>query len=132
MFGVLPMAFTGDGIVVAGRLCEVAVMVVFPLPLALVVGALVVGALVVGRGVLAGLRRPCVAPAIVARTIAAAGVTLRYHFGQFLSPRVRSLSGPGAAADGVGACRPGARWIFHGARQGIHSSGHCHMGALQP
>jgi hypothetical protein len=38
---------------------------------------------------LAGLCRPRVAPGIGTRTIAAVGITLGYHFGQFLSPRVR-------------------------------------------
>jgi hypothetical protein len=93
VFGVLPMAFTGDGIVTVGRLGEGAILVVFPLPLALAVG----------RGLLAGLRRSCVAHDIGARTIAAVGVILGYHFGHFASPRARSIFGPGTAADGVWA-----------------------------
>ena len=55
-------------------------MVVFPLPLALVIG----------RGLLARLHRSCVAHDIGARTIATVGVRLGYHFEHFQSPRTRS------------------------------------------
>jgi hypothetical protein len=70
VFGVLPIVFAGDGIDVVGRPCEGAIIVVFPLPLALIIG----------RGLLAGLCRSCVARDVRARTIAAVRVTLRYHF----------------------------------------------------
>ena len=68
-------------------------MIVFPLPLALVIG----------RDLLARLRRSCVAGDIRARTMATVGVTLGYHFRHFVSPRARSTFGPVAAADGVWA-----------------------------
>jgi hypothetical protein len=48
MLGVLPVVFASDAIVAIGRLREVTIMIVFPLPLALVIG----------RGLLARLRGP--------------------------------------------------------------------------
>lgn len=92
MFGVLPIVFSGDGIV-RGRLRELAITVVAALPLALVIG----------RRLLARLRRPRVARGIWARTIATVAVTLGYHFGLFMSPRARQQFGSVAVADGVWA-----------------------------
>jgi len=93
MLGVLPVVFASDSIVAVGRLREVTIMIVFPLPLALTIG----------RGLLARLRWLCVARDIRARTIATAIVTLGYHLGHFMSPRARPTFGPAAAADGVWA-----------------------------
>ena len=73
MLGVLPVVFASDAIVAVDRLREVTIMIVFPLPLALVIG----------RGLLACLRGPGVARDIRARMIATVIVTVGYHFGTF-------------------------------------------------
>jgi hypothetical protein len=93
MFGVLPVVFASDAIVAVGRLREVTIVIVFPLPLALVIGL----------GLLSRLRGPGVARDIRARMIATIIVTLGYHLGHFTSPRARPTFGPVAAADWVWA-----------------------------
>jgi hypothetical protein len=83
VFDILSIVFPGDGIAAVGCLYQGAIMVVFPLPLALVIR----------RGLLAGLRRSYVASDIRARTTATIGVTLGYNFGARLCT-ARSSSEP--------------------------------------
>jgi hypothetical protein len=78
MFGVLPVLLARHGVVSVGGLRKAAIMIVFLLQLALVVG----------RGLLAALGTPRIAGEIGPRTIATIGVRLGYHVEH---SRVRAL-----------------------------------------
>jgi hypothetical protein len=91
MFGVLPVLLARHCVVSVGGLRKTAIMIVFLLQLALVVG----------RGRLAALGTPRIAGEIGPRTIATIGVRLGYHVEHFESPRARSKFDHVAAAEGV-------------------------------
>ena len=92
MFSVLPVLLARHGVVAVGRLCQIAVMIVFLLQLALIVG----------RGLLAALGTPRIAGEIGPRTVAAIGVGLGWHFEHFMSLRAQSTFDHVAAAEECG------------------------------
>jgi hypothetical protein len=91
MFGVLPVLLARHGVAAVRRLGQIAIMIVFLLQLALVVG----------RGLLAALRAPGIARENGPLRIATLGVHLGYHFEHFERPRARSKFDHVAGGGGV-------------------------------